>query len=118
MMERGRQLVLQAAANMAWADNQLDPREIEVLRALAEDLEVPGGWEGWLNAPPAPVDLDRLLFHLPGVSDQNDFLTILLATSLADDQVSQNEHDLLLRVSSYFGLDPTTFADLSLPEAA
>lgn len=91
MQKKALELALHTACWTAWADGILDPAERRLLQELARELDCEDRLEKLLQSPTPAPDLLRLSAHLQERSDQLDFLTILLATSLADDSVHPEE---------------------------
>ena len=99
-----KERVLRFGVSSAWADLSLDPREIEVLFDIADELSLDARGRtrflAWLAEPPAPEEVD------PGqVSEDERALCLSIAARVigADGRKSEEEEAFLALLTEMLG---------------
>jgi uncharacterized tellurite resistance protein B-like protein len=100
--EQQHRLILQILMGSAWADQHLEPQEVVYLQALlqrcrlSQDAEL----QSLLETPVAPQQTERWIIAYLKNADEEERMILLAKIGkllIADDTVSDSEHDLLDR---------------------
>lgn len=100
--QQQHRLILQILMGSAWADQHLEPQEMRYLQALLDryHLSHDSELQSLLEAPVSPQQTERWIVAYLKNADEEERMILLAKIGkvlIADDNVSDSEHDLLDR---------------------